>query len=126
MKLETETVEIVVQNELLFVKIKENAEFTLDNIKKDRELTYNLIGSEKLPVLVDASEHFFITPEGQEFAASEVANVNRRSVAYYAPTLSSFIKLRHFKTFNQPTVPSEVFTRKEKALNWLKSFLDKK
>lgn len=122
MKLETETVEIVLQNELLYVKIKENAEFTLENIKKDRELTRNVVGSEKLPVLVDATEHFFITPEGQEFAASEVANVNRKAVAYYAPTLPSLLKLRHFKTFNQPSVPSEVFTCKDEALDWLNNF----
>jgi hypothetical protein len=80
------------------------------------------VGDKKLLVLIDASLNFYITKEGQEFAASAEANQNRKSVAYYTESIGSAIKLRHFKIVNQPVIPSEVFKTKEDAIDWLKKF----
>lgn len=121
-KIETENVELSLQDKVLFVKIKEGAEFTVERIKKDRESAKFLVGEERFPVLIDASSHFIITTEGQQYEASEEANQNRKAVAYFTDSIGSAIKLRHFKIVNQPVVPSEIFKSKEKAIEWLRKF----
>jgi hypothetical protein len=121
-EIETDTVILSFKESFLHVKVKEDAEFTVEKIKRDREIAKKLVGEERTPVLIDASSHFFITREGQEFAASREANENRKAVAYFTDSFGSTIKLRHFKIVNQPVVPSEVFKSREEAIEWLKLF----
>jgi hypothetical protein len=123
MTVETESVILSISHNMLFVKIKEDANFILEQVRKDRELTREILNDDRVLVLVDASSHFFNNPDALNYAASVEGNYNRKAVAFYSGSLASTIKLRHFKNTNKPVVPTEIFKTKQEAFTWLSYYM---
>lgn len=109
------------KNEILFITVLPDAEFTLENTRHDREVSLRLTVSKKVKVLIDGNCNFSSTTEGLAYAASPDANSNRKAVAFVSDSLASSMIANFFKNFNKPGLPYSIFKTREEALSWLKT-----
>jgi hypothetical protein len=121
--IETDTIQFYYKNGILFLLIKDGAEFTLESTRRDQAEIRKVFGNKRVPVLIDASNHYFITREGLEYSYKKEAYSNRQAVAFYTSNFSSRLKARFFISNHKPLAPTELFSNKTEAINWLNEFL---
>ena len=107
---------------ILHIKILEGAHITIEKSKKYYDLSRQLLGDKKALVLVDGSMKFTITKEARIFAASAEASAYRVASAVVTNSIINKLIVNWYIRFNKPVVPTKLFSSKESALKWLKTF----
>ncbi len=98
-------------------------EYTIDCTKENVKAFGELSGGKKVPVLIIGGAFTSVTPEAREFMASEESLEYSKAEAFLVNTLAQKILIQFYIKFNRPLVPTRIFTEKEKAIEWLKTFV---
>lgn len=119
---ETNTGFYFLEDGILHIKVKANAEFTLENVQADRKEYKKLLGDKKVPVFIDSTEVFAASKQGMEYSSSPEANQNRLAIAYLVKNPAVNFIVNIYRDEFKPNLPIKVFTDKETALSWLETF----
>jgi hypothetical protein len=106
----------------VLIKIRENAEMTLENTIEHFEKIQKLTSNKPYLALIDASKYFSAESDALKYSASKAALGNRIATAYFNSTVANKLTINFFnRAFDLP-IPLKIFEGKEEALTWLKSF----
>ena len=110
---------------ILHIHLHAGCEIELSDAVLIVEAMGKLGAGKKFPVLIDSGEFTSIDKEVRIFSASAECNIYTLvdAIAYYslAQKLIADFYVRH----NKPVVPTQVFSDKTKAIQWLKTFRKK-
>lgn len=105
--------------------VKPDAEIFLNDAKENTAAIETFYKGKKFPLLVDIRSIRSISSEAREHFTLK----GRESVVKaYAMVLSSSISRiigNFFLSFHKPTVPVKLFDNEDKALAWLKDFIER-
>ncbi|MCK4760934.1 MAG: hypothetical protein KAW12_01955 [Candidatus Aminicenantes bacterium] len=125
--IETKTAKVWLNEEnICCVEHSPNAEIALAEMKENAAAVYNVIGGKISPVLVDIREVKYITREARSYVSSEKALKAALAQAFLIGSPVSRVIGNFFLGINKTPFPTKLFTSKEKALSWLRGFIDKK
>lgn len=113
---------ILHNNGIIEVRLKEGAEIDTEGIKEILGATRKLAGKRKYPVLIDARVEFYTSHEARELSAQH-GSLYKLAEAALVNSLAGRLIGNFYINFNKPTVPAKVFTSREEAITWLKEFL---
>ena len=103
--------------------VKPNAEVLLQDAEQNTATVATFFNGKKIPLLVDIRNIKSISPDAREHFTLK----GRESVVNaYALILSSSLSRmigNFFMTFHKPAVPVRLFNHEDKALAWLKGFI---
>jgi hypothetical protein len=121
--LETSIAEMWIDEDgIMHIKIKKGVHFTLENTKSYYQDTEKLADGKKVLVLLDATEEYTIAEDASVYMNSEEANRNRIAVAFVTRSLANQLLFNFVNGFNKDKRPRRMFSDREKALKWLKTF----
>jgi hypothetical protein len=110
---------------ILHIHLKSGTDIHLSDAILIVEAMDKLGGGKKFPVLMDAGDFVTIDQEVRVFSASEDSNLFTLAdaIAYYS--LGQKLIANFYLNQNKPVVPTQVFPDKDKAVEWLKTFIKK-
>lgn len=108
---------------ILHIHLKEHAEITLNDAVFAVVKMGEISKGKKLPVFIDAGEFCTIDSEARIFSASEESNIYTLADAIAYNNLGQKLIANFYLNQNNPSVPTKVFSDKNEALPWLKTFL---
>ena len=104
--------------------ILSGAELTLEDVIKFFQMRLKLSKGKRHPLLLDARNIRSISREGREFGTSdEVKNMTTALAILVDSAISSVIG-NFYLGLNKPPYPTKLFTSEEKAIHWLKRFVE--
>lgn len=98
-------------------------EYTIACVKENVSAFGELTGKQKVPVLIIGGAFTSVTKEAREFMASNESLIYSKAEAFLVKSLSQKMLVNFYIKFNKPLVPTQSFTVKEKAIEWLTTFL---
>jgi hypothetical protein len=104
--------------------IKPGAKITIDEIKENFAALSQITAGKKIPCLIDLRGIKSINREAREYISDEkTTNQVSTSALLVGSPLSKVIG--NFSLgINKPPYPTKMFTSEEKALEWLKGFIE--
>ncbi len=122
-KIETSTATFYVENDILFMRAKEDADFTLEASIEGIEVRKKLQQNKKMLVLIDTRNVFQVSKEAREYGASkEVSDLSTAMAILAGTSLATTLIGNFFINFNKPFSPTKMFKKEENAIKWLNSF----
>lgn len=121
-KIETSIGTHYIENNVLFIIIKEGAEIGVDEILESKQARIDLQQNNPIKVLVDLRGLFHITNEAREIAAEAKNSEMSIAMALVSNSLGTRLISNFFIKFNKPKRTTKMFNSKEKALNWLMQY----
>ena len=125
-KIELKTAVVLLRSDgIICIRVRDDAEVELEDSLETFEAVKMLGKGVKMPVLVLTGEGGAVSEESKRFSASKQAG---------EPTLAEAIVVRNFAhklivnfliKFYRPGRPMRMFTNKEEAVEWLRSYQDK-
>ncbi len=101
----------------------QNAHVDLDAAKDNSKAVNDLFVDKKFPLLIDITEIHSITKEARAHFSVRNRETNINSFALLTNSELGKIVANFFFSLNSPGVPARMFTKKEKALEWLSNFV---
>jgi len=101
----------------------EDHEYTIDCVKENVQAFGELTGKQKAPVLIIGGAFTSVSKEARDFMASNESLLYSTAEAFLVKSLPQKLLINFYIQFNKPLVPTQIFTSKEKAIVWLKTFL---
>lgn len=120
---ETATGSYYVEDDILHVIFKQDADVDLEASKEGVVARKELQQGKPMLVLVDISKVWQITKESRAYSAQ--AEIDAMNKAMAIVTRGSFVAVtaaNFFIKFNKPNTPTKIFKTTDKAINWLKSY----
>lgn len=109
---------------IVFVRLKENADITINSMKEQYDVQTKLVGTDTYAVLVDGTKNANVPVETREFMAKHNPK-NRVATAILSNhNLATNIIGNFYLKFHKPKNPTKLFTKESEALQWLKTQLD--
>ncbi len=107
----------------MHIKTHAKAQVDLDEMKAIMAAQVTMSGGQAAPNLLDMRQIQSTTREAREYAAK---NASRTSLCVAMLVGSAVSRLfgNLFINFNKPAVPTHLFTSEEKAIEWLKGFIE--
>jgi len=110
---------------IVFLRLKEGADFTLAATKEQYAAQDELTGNNNYAVLVDATHHVGMSKESREFMAA-YNNPRRKATALLTKyNLATLILANFYMKFNKPVTPTKLFNDESSAISWLNQMLGK-
>lgn len=122
--IKTRTSEMWMEDGILHCKLFPNSEVTYEHAKEIMEESMKLSGGKNIPVLGDLSEVKSISRRAREYLSGEEATKIASSLAVLAGSPVSKVIGNFLIGLNKPSYPVKLFTSKEKAIKWLKKFIE--
>ncbi len=97
--------------------------YEIGDVIENVEAFGKLTGNKKAPVLIIGGCFTSLSKEAREFMASEESLKYSLCEAFLLSSLPQKLLINFYIKVNKPLVPTMVFSDKDKAVNWLKSFL---
>jgi len=97
--------------------------YEIEDVIENVEAFGKLTGYKKVPVLIVGGAFTSLSKDAREFMATEESLKYSLCEAFLLSSLPQKILINFYIKINKPLVPTAIFSDKEKALNWLKSFL---
>ena len=122
-KIETSIAFLEIKNDILHVVFKPHADATLERVKETIVARNKLINGKETLVLIDNRELWQVSPDANEYSASEEVNKLTKAMAivsgdsFPARLISNF-----FILLNKHIKPTKLFKNEEDALEWLESY----
>jgi hypothetical protein len=114
------------QNGYLEFKVKKDTLLEPDDLWLSRKQSLEYLPAHKFAVLMESDDFFQLGTETRRVGASKEYSKDLIAVAFYSRNLSLKILGSLYIKINRPPVPTKFFDDREKAEEWLKSFLEKK
>jgi len=108
---------------ILELYTNDNHEYTIACVKENVKASGKLTSEKKVPVLIIGGAFTSVTKEAREFMASQESLMYSKAEAFLVTSLPQKILINFYIKFNKPLVPTQTFIEKEKAIDWLKTFL---
>ena len=108
---------------ILHIHLKEHTEITLNDAVLAVVKMGEISKGKKFPVFIDAGEFCTIDSEARIFSASKESNIYTLADAIAYSNLGQKLIANFYLNQNNPSVPTKVFSEKEEAVTWLKTFL---
>lgn len=107
---------------ILRITFVENAEIHLDESKEIVEKMNH--DTQKWLIFADISGIKYKSKESRDYFASEVVTRHIKAIAFFVnSSLSTFLG-NLYTIISKPDVPTRLFTSEQKAIEWLKKFID--
>ena len=114
------------KEQIFFIEMLPGVEVTLENAKKDVGVSRKIVGDDKYCVCIDLADIKSIDREAREYFRkrnSQEHSTNGQAIAIIVHSLLGRVIANFFIGFNKPEIPLKLFTKKEEAVEWLRSFL---
>jgi len=122
-KIETSTATYYIEDDILFMRKKQDADLTLEASVEGVEIRKKLQNGKPMLTVIDTRKVFQVSREAREYGArKEVEELSIAMAIIPGTSLAATIVGNFFIKFNKPTVPTRIFKSEEKALEWLKSY----
>ncbi len=122
-EIEIETASYRLEEDLLFMTIKNDADITLDAAIEGVSARKKLQGNKKILLLVDMRNVGQVHRDARAYAAKkEIEGMNKAMGLLVGKSLPATIIGNFYIKFNKPNVPTKLFRSKEKALSWLETY----
>jgi hypothetical protein len=108
---------------ILELYTNDDHEYTITCVKENVLAFGELTGKQKAPVLIIGGAFTSVTKEAREFMASDESLIYSKAEAFLVKSLPQKMLVNFYIKFNKPLVPTQSFTVKEKAIEWLTTFL---
>lgn len=122
--IDTSTALIEYANNILFVRIKEDADISEEQVKEQYSARDQLVGADKFFVLVDARALHNTTRDAREYIA-KASQPNRIAMAIVTKHLATRIVANFYMNFNKPLTPTKMFNTEEEGMKWLRQLMSK-
>jgi hypothetical protein len=111
-------------NNLLEIVIKENVILDVELLLEIKRISENHNPHAKSCVFIEGAGFFNVTKEVRELSAEQKFSSRAAAVAVFTknPTLLLIGEL--YNKINKPAVETKIFTNREKARKWIKSFME--
>jgi len=120
---DTAIAELFVENDILFMRAKQDADFDLAATIELVSVRKELKRDKKMKVLMDARNMFQVSKESREYGAKkEVSGLSSAMAILAGKSLTATLIGNFFIRYNKPAVPTKMFKKEENALKWLNSF----
>jgi hypothetical protein len=108
---------------LVEFKIKKGVALTADDVWLSRDLSTQYMPGKKFYVLTEAQEEFKVTQGARNAGASAEYAQHVAAHALCTSNLTLKILSNLFIKISKPVVPTRFFDEREKAIDWLKSYM---
>lgn len=123
-KIELDSATISLRNDgIILYSIKDNISISEKDSKEMVEAAGKLGELKKFPILIMGEKHTLADKEAREFGASAEGTKFAIAVAFVIKSLAQKILGNAYLKINKPVVPTALFDKEEKAIEWLKSFI---
>jgi hypothetical protein len=93
----------------------------LEMAKKSVAARLRLTNSQPCKLFMDIRNLKYVSQSAREFSASIESTQFAEACAILAPSMITKLIANFFMSFNKPNLPTQIFTNKEKAFEWLGS-----
>jgi len=122
-KIETSAASYHLENNILIMRAKPDANFTLEVTIERIEGRKKLQEGRKFPVLIDMRLMSEVSEEAREYSATEETTELYLAMAILTgKSLPAKMVGNFFIKFNKPAIPTKLFKKEDKALAWLETF----
>jgi len=111
-------------NCLIEFRIKKGISFTAADVWLSRDLSVNYIPNKKFYVLTEAEGEFTPKPDARRAGASKEYAQHVAAHAFFSKNIVLKIMGNLFLKISKPVAPTKFFDEREKALDWLKKFME--
>jgi hypothetical protein len=108
---------------LVQVKINGDEEIEVQHVKLIVDTLEELGSGKKFPLLITVDEYVLPTPEARAYIATPGSNPFAMAEAYVIRSFPQKLVGNVYLSFNKPARPTRLFNDEEKAVEWLKTFL---
>ena len=120
--METNSATFEIKENILFIKIKQDACMDLEAVVEAVETRKKIQGQNKMLVLVDNRGIWQLTKEAQQYSTrKEVGELSLAMAIISGSFLPARLMANFFIKFNKVHCPTKLFKTEEKALEWLKT-----
>jgi hypothetical protein len=106
------------------ILIKENVTLDVELLLEIKNISENNHLHTKSCILVEGVGFFNVTKEVRELGAEKKFSARAMAVACFFKNPSLLLIGELYNKINKPAVETKMFTNREKAKNWLKSFIE--
>jgi len=105
-----------------------DTEITLENVRKNFDITYNFTNGKKVKTLIDIRNISFnyIPKEVLQYLSDNTYNQYQVAVAVVINNLALKILANFYMKVFKPKVNTKIFDSEEKAMQWLKNHISDK
>jgi hypothetical protein len=108
---------------IIYVRLKEGKEITIESMKEQYKAQEELVKNDKYAVLVDGRNTVIMPPETRKFMAAHQP-VNRKATALVSNNNLVTVLIGNFYLkVNKPKLQTRLFKQEEEAVKWLKKQL---
>ncbi|MGB0887429.1 MAG: hypothetical protein ACPGSL_04850 [Vicingaceae bacterium] len=121
--METATAKFYIEDDIIYMRAKKDADFTLEATKEGVEVRRVLQKNKPMLCLIDTRSVFQVSKESSAYGASkEVSELSIAMAILTGSSLATILIGNFFIKFNKPLIPTKMFKQEEKAIQWLNSF----
>ena len=114
----------LVEDSIIFITIKQGAEIDVDDIKEMQKANVKLYSGNKHVICADIRNLKSTTKAARDYAGSLKSAETTSAIALIISSPLSRVMGNFFIRITRPPYPTKLFTDKERALEWLKQFVD--
>jgi len=120
---ETKEAELFIEDDILIMRAKPDADFSLAASIELVEVRKEIQSGKKMKVLMDIRDMFQVSKESREYGArKEVSRLSSAMAILAGKSLTATMVGNFYIRFNKPAVPTKIFKKETNAIKWLNSF----
>lgn len=108
---------------LIQIDINAEAEVTLEEVIEGTDYIMSVVEDRKFPVLFIAKEFSVPSSESRDYLAKKESLPYSLADAYVICSFPQKLIGNFYLKFNKPGRPTKIFTDKDEAIKWLKTFV---
>ena len=113
----------MIEGDIFNIHYKGGINYEIQDFKEGIEAFHTLTKGKPVRVLIEFGKYASGTPEARKFV--EENNVTSIAEAVVINSLAQRILVRFYQTFRKQNQPMKIFDSREKALEWLDTFVSK-
>jgi hypothetical protein len=114
----------LIEEFILFIELNDFEVFEVEDLLKIRNWINAKITNEKLFNLFQFGNGSSLSRELREYAASEDGAKRTLGTAILVKNLAQQLLIDYYLKFNKPKYPTKAFYKKEKAIEWIKNYIN--
>lgn len=108
---------------LIQIDVNPEVEVTLEEVIEGTDYIMSVVGDRKFPVLFIANEFSVPSSESRDYLAKKESLPYSLADAYVICSFPQKLIGNFYLKVNKPGRPTKIFTDKEEAIKWLKTFI---